>query len=67
MKKISHYSLTVFGILLIFLGIICFLFPPIPGWLIILLGILLIGRRTKFGQWIYNKLPNFLKKHLGKN
>ncbi len=60
------YILIFLGLVLIILGIIMFIFPPIPGWLLILLGILLIGPRSKIGKKIYNLFPESIRKYLDK-
>ena len=57
-SKIVHYSLQGAAILLIILGTILSLpLVPGPGLLLIIIGLLLLGEESRFGRWVFSKIP----------
>lgn len=56
-RKMLHKSLRIIGFLCLFLGFFGLLLPIMPGWLLIIVGILIIGEESFVTGWLINKLP----------
>jgi len=56
-RKIFHKSLRVVGFLCLFFGFLGLLLPIFPGWLLIIVGILIIGEESYITGWLIDKLP----------
>lgn len=63
----KHRSLTekILGIILIIAGLFSTIIPGIPGFVLILLGLTLLGER-RIHRWWHEKLKPWIKKR-GKN
>lgn len=63
MKIIFHYFLIAAGILLILLGIAGMILPVMPGIIFVILGLIVLGKKSVIEHWI-SKLPYPLNKIL---
>lgn len=61
MKLIIQYVLIGVGILIILVGIAGLVLPIIPGVVLIILGLIVMGKKEVIIKWI-NKLPPPLNK-----
>lgn len=63
MKLILHYVLIIAGVIFILIGIAGLFLPIIPGILLIVLGLVVMGKKDLIINWI-KKLPPPLNKVL---
>ncbi len=57
-SKVVHYSLQGTAIFLIIMGAILSVpLVPGPGLLLIIIGLLLLGEESRFGRWVFSKIP----------
>lgn len=56
MKLILHYILIISGIIFILIGIAGLFLPIIPGIVLIVLGLIVMGKKDLILKWI-QKLP----------
>lgn len=61
MKLILHYVLIIAGVIFILIGIAGLFLPIIPGILLIVLGLVVMGKKNLIINWI-KKLPPPLNK-----
>lgn len=51
----------IVGIIMVIIGIIGLIMPILPGWLFIILGLIVLGYKKEV-LWIRDKIINFIKK-----
>lgn len=57
MRHLKARFLYIAGCFLIFLGVLGLILPVLPGWIFIIVGLILVGNKSKIGGWIYKRLP----------
>ena len=65
-KRIGYFFIFIGGVLAIIFGIAGLVLPIIPGWLLIIIGVLILGEKNKISKFILNKLPKQVKEALMK-
>lgn len=63
MKTILHYVFIIAGLSLILLGIAGMILPVMPGVIFVVLGLIILGKKSTIERWI-SKLPRPLNKIL---
>jgi hypothetical protein len=61
---IVHYGLQFIAYLLIILGLLGLLLPIVPGWIFVILGVLILGEESFIGGHIYRRLPKRVQDYL---
>lgn len=61
---IVHYGLQVIAYLLILIGIVGLLLPIVPGWIFIILGVIILGEESFVGGHIHRRLPEGMRQYL---
>jgi len=64
-SKSVHIGIQILGIICLLAGIVL-LITPGPGWLLIIIGVLLLGEESPLGRWIISKLPHSVKQEIRK-
>jgi len=64
-SKSTHILIQVLGIICLLIGIVLLIIPG-PGWLLIIIGVLLLGEESPLGRWIIEKLPHPVRKEIRK-
>ncbi|MBM2821222.1 MAG: hypothetical protein HW405_982 [Candidatus Berkelbacteria bacterium] len=65
MRFIFHWLLFIGGIIFLFVGILGLFLPIIPGILLIILGLTVLGGKSKISQWIIKKFPKPIRDYFG--
>lgn len=63
-SPIVHYGLQLLAYLLILLGLVGLLLPILPGWIFIILGVIILGEESFVGGHIYRRLPERARQYL---
>lgn len=63
MRAIFHWLIMIGGGLFIILGILGLFLPILPGILLIILGLILLGGKSKIHEWITKKFPDPVRKY----
>lgn len=63
MRLIFHWLLVIVGIIFIFTGILGLFLPIVPGIILIILGLVILGGKSKINQWIIKKFPEPVRKY----
>jgi uncharacterized protein YqgC (DUF456 family) len=66
MKQRGPFWRTTAGTTLLILGLIGLLMPIMPGWPLIIPGLILIGTESRFGRWIHRWTPGVVKRLIEK-
>jgi uncharacterized protein YqgC (DUF456 family) len=52
------------GSILLFIGVLGLILPVLPGWLLIIPGLFLLGENTKVSRFIISKMPHAVRKKM---
>jgi uncharacterized protein YqgC (DUF456 family) len=52
------------GSILLAIGVLGLLLPILPGWLLIIPGLFLLGENTKVSRFIISKMPHAVRKKM---
>lgn len=63
MRGIFHLFLIISGIIFLLLGFLGLFLPIVPGILLILLGLIVLGGRSKIHDLIIKKFPEPVRKY----
>ncbi len=61
MKRFKELLPFILGYNLLFIGVLGLLLPILPGWPLIIPGLILIGNESKIGKWVYDRLPTKIR------
>jgi uncharacterized membrane protein HdeD (DUF308 family) len=64
-SKSTHIAIQILGIICLLAGVFM-LITPGPGWLLIIIGVLLLGEESPLGRWIISKLPHPVRQEIRK-
>lgn len=64
-SKTVHILIQTLGFLSLIAGVIM-LITPGPGWLLIIIGVVLLGEESPLGGWIISKLPHRIREEIRK-
>lgn len=63
-KRIIHIVLKVVGFLFLFSGFLGIVLPLIPGPILIILGVLILGEEVAISRWVIKRMPKFMQEKL---
>ncbi|KKR18277.1 MAG: hypothetical protein UU65_C0002G0288 [candidate division CPR2 bacterium GW2011_GWC1_41_48] len=63
-KNVAYILIILGGFTLILIGLLSLFLPILPGWLLIIAGVLLLGEKTKLSRYIIGKLPPRIKEKI---
>lgn len=71
-QKVGSSLVIIGGVALIAIGTLGLVLPVLPGWILIIVGLVLLGEKTWLSRFIINKMPpkmkeKFLSLSKGKN
>lgn len=52
------------GSVLLFIGVLGLILPVLPGWLLIIPGLFLLGENTKVSRFIISKMPHAVRQKM---
>jgi len=63
-NRLAHLLIRALAILLLVAGLIGLVLPIVPGWLLIILGIILLGEESRLGSYLHRRLPERVRRKL---
>jgi len=63
MRLVFHWFILIGGTLALLVGILGLFLPIVPGLLMIFLGLIILGSKSKLTSWIVGKFPEPVKKY----
>lgn len=61
MKRFRAVLPYILGYILLFIGVLGLILPILPGWALIIPGLILIGSESKVGKWVHDRLPKKIR------
>jgi len=65
-NKIANTAVMVVGIFFLFLGLVGFILPVVPGFLFIIIGLIILGEEFFLTRWIIKKSPKSVQDRLAR-
>ena len=64
--KLFHIVVKIFGYILLIIGLIGLIMPILPGWALIIVGLMILGEESLVGRNVIHRLPEKFQKRFKK-